>query len=379
MVSAASSSHCSVSPKSKLSDDQAEILIDFTTPRLSPSSSGPRSDSVVADEGEIPLFGPEFAETLPSADGGTFGDFPERAPPACDVTVTDDGEILLIGPDFAGNGPFDNGNFVERQNNPPASSFASGISVSDDGEILFVGPNVSGHRPSDNGNFDECWKYPPTYSSASGILVADDGEILLVGPDFTGNGKFDNGNFGERQNQPPTSSSASEISVADDGEILLVGPDFSGMWPLLNGGKFEDSKVRGWMTTNPFLPNILQSSSSSDATSCMEAICQEHDADTDDKGLQPVGGEIGRGGLMTGRGISPSFDQFESSVTTSRSPWSFHSEETGVPHSDDAAPMMYETRIDDDDPLLTTCPVTFVVSCKLVVRATLSLSHGPTN
>ena len=148
-----------MSPRSGKSNDNQEILIDFTSPELSQTS--PVSDVAVADGGEFLLVGPNFTSTR-CFDGVTFGKFPrpsKTASPASDVAVTERLEIPVAGVDYAETWPSDGGMFGEFPKPSQTTLPASGTAVADDGEILLASPNFSWTRPFlDGGKFG---KLPP--------------------------------------------------------------------------------------------------------------------------------------------------------------------------------------------------------------------------
>jgi len=283
------------------------------------------------------------------------------------------------------------------------SSPISDLAVPDAGEILLVGPNFTSTRPFDGVTFGKLPQQSETTPAAT-TSHADDTEDqeILIGPDYTGTWPSNGGTFGEfprhlgLQMIPPVT----DTDVADDVELLQVSPNFTGTLPFLDGGKFGEfssSETGIRSTTNPFLADVLVSSSASDAsaTGFSAADCRLfHDGYTaggytvEDDDLLIVGPDTGTGvafrrSPFTARGLSPSFDQFNTGFTTRLSPGSgavtscFQSDTTlshpfsvtvshplsvtvSHPVTVPSASVVCETNL--DEAMWPTSPVAFVVS-----------------
>ena len=197
---------------------------------------------------------------------------------------------------------------------PHSSPPTSDLLVVDDGEILTVGPEFTNTRPFDGVTFGKFPKQSPT------TFVADDKEILLVGPDYTGTSPSNGGTFPEFPETLHATPPASDATVEHDGEVLLVGPNFSGTSFFLGDGKFGGfTSVRDFRsTTNPFLADILASSSGTEA-----ALSNGFGLTADGQHGHTVEDEFlpfGRHDPGTGRSLSPSHNQSDISYSSQHSP-----------------------------------------------------------
>jgi len=182
---AAASSSCSLSPRSKQSSDKEdEVLIDFTTPET-PHSSPAACDVAVADDGEILFVGPDFAGIRP-ADDGMFGNFAMQSrtsPPASDVAVADDGEILLVGPNFPGTWSFlDGGTFGEfpsdigarSKTNPFLADIFASSSGGCGGQAAVTNGSVVNDEPLSAAGRDTGISRPPVLIVGGGLPSLSD-------------------------------------------------------------------------------------------------------------------------------------------------------------------------------------------------------------
>jgi len=169
---------------------------------------------------------------------------------------------------------------------------------------------------------------PPTFDMA----VADDGEILFVGPNYTGTQPFSGGgNFGEYPRHSQTTPGSANMADDDDGEILLVGPNCTaGTRHFLDGGKFGKfpSEIGIRKTTNPFLADILSTSTSSHREPTLSngifseysESREQYPANDDTVGPDTGTGVAFRPSPFTGRVLPPAIGHSEASLAERWSP-----------------------------------------------------------
>lgn len=286
------------------------------------------------------------------------------------------------------------------QNSPPISDPVPAAATVD-AEILLAGPIFTSIRPFDGITFGKSPKKSEITPPASDTALTDDVEILLTGPNETSTWPSNGRTVGEIPEHTHTTPTVADTAAGDDKEILLVGPNFTATQPLLHGGKFGEFSLECTrLATNPFLVDILASSSAGNAVTSngiglsMAESSLPHDRD----GLIPVNTDTGtelalKRSPFAGRECSPLFDQCETSFTTRRSPGSadgasflssFRPHDitsrlsphesalsqhglaiSAVPAA--ASPvMMFETNLDDSMSPTLTSPVAFVVSCSML-------------